>query len=230
MNKTRILIVEDEPEIQKFLRISLEAHAMECHIAPGATEAMKLFTRFMPELVLLDLGLAEGDGLSFIRHLRDFSQTPILVLSARGQEADKITALETGADDYLTKPFSMGELLARINVALRHARRMNETREPVFTQGALSVDLSARLVTLDGEALALTPLEYKLLTCLVRNAGKVVTYSQLLRDIWGKYAADNNTNLRIHMQHLRQKLGDDPIYPTYIQTEPGIGYRFKQSV
>jgi two-component system KDP operon response regulator KdpE len=228
LEHTPVLIVEDEEEIQRFLRFSLETHGAQVTIAPTAKEALQVLARQKTEIMLLDLGLPDKDGLEVIQTVRQWSQLPIIVLSARGQEADKIKALEEGADDYLTKPFGIGELIARMQVALRHARKLTSTGDAVFTHGQLSVDFSAHQARIAGEALRLTPLEYKLLSVLVRNAGKVLTYSHLLREIWGKYAADNTTNLRIHMQHLRQKLGDDPLYPTYIQTEPGVGYRFKQ--
>ena len=179
-----------------------------------------------PELIILDLGLPDIDGLAVITAIREWTTLPIIVLSARGQEADKIAALEGGADDYLTKPFSAGELLARMTVALRHARRGAITAAPVLIAGSLVIDLEKRRVTLSGEEIKLTPKEYKLLAALARNAGKIVTNKQLLQDIWGRNFQDSTHYLRVYVQHLRRKLGDDPVRPRYIFTETGVGYRF----
>ena len=175
-----------------------------------------------------NLGLPDEDGHEVIASLREWSRTPIIVVSAREQEAEKIKALESGADDYLTKPFAAGELIARIRVALRHADRVDDTGSPLFEIGGLTVDLSARRVSVDGEEVHLTPIEYKLLGLLVRHAGKVLTHGQLLKEVWGQQSLDNTHYLRIHTQHLREKLKDDPLKPRFIITEPGIGYRLKR--
>jgi two-component system KDP operon response regulator KdpE len=176
-------------------------------------------------LVLLDLGLPDQDGQDFVREVREWTQTPIVVVSARGQESEKIAALENGADDYLTKPFAAGELLARVRVALRHAQR-RENGSPVYEINDLILDLAARRVTLDGAELRLTPIEYKLLSLLMQHAGKVLTHAQILREVWGRYAGNQQPYLRIHTQHLREKLKDDALSPRFIITEPGVGYRF----
>lgn len=229
MNETGIpiLIVEDEPEIRKYLSFSLESNGFRPILTSTGREGLQQVVAARPELIILDLGLPDMDGLELIRHLREWSALPVIVLSARGQERDKVTALELGADDYLTKPFGLGELLARIKVALRHANRLKDTGAAVYEMDGLKLDLSSRLVTLDGEEVHLTPIEYKLLSMLVRHAGKVLTHSQLLREVWGKHSTENNSYLRIHTQHLREKLGDNALNPRFIITEPGIGYRFK---
>ena len=224
-----ILIIEDEQDIRKFLRLTLQTHGFTPHEADCAREGLRLLTLTRPEVIILDLGLPDMDGLDIIKEVRGFSQTPIIVLSARGREQDKITALELGADDYLTKPFSAGELIARIKVARRHFNRLAEPQQgnAVYDYDGLRVDLAARVVVLDGSAVRLTPIEYKLLAVLVKNAGRVVTHSHLLREVWGKHGGDNHHYLRIHTQHLREKLQDDALAPRFIITEPGIGYRFK---
>lgn len=224
---TTILVIDDEPEIRKFLKTALTSHGHEMIEAANGKDGLKALTTHKPDLVILDLGLPDRDGLDILREVRGWSQIPILVLSARGQEQDKVTALEEGADDYLTKPFGVAELLARIKVALRHATSSSQPEAQVFEQNGLRLDHAARRVFVDGVEVHLTPLEYKLLTQLTRHAGKVVTHNQLLKEIWGKYAAETNQYLRIHMQHLRQKLGDNPLNPRFFITEPGIGYRFK---
>ena len=222
-----ILIIEDETEIRRFLRVTLNAHGFTPIEAETAHQGLQMVIAQRPDLILLDLGLPDQDGQEFIRDLREWSQTPVIVVSAREQEAEKITALEGGADDYLTKPFAAGELLARIRVALRHARRVDGQASPIYNYRGLQVDLAARRVTLDGEDVRLTPIEYKLLAALVKHAGKVLTHAQLLREVWGKHSLDQVHYLRIHTQHLREKLKDDPLEPRFILTEPGVGYRFK---
>jgi two-component system KDP operon response regulator KdpE len=225
MNAT-ILIVEDEREIRRLLSATLEANGFSPLEAENARAGRLAVAGKRPDLVILDLGLPDQDGQDFIVDLREWSRVPVIVLSAREQEAEKVAALENGADDYLTKPFAAGELIARIRVALRHAVAGAGEATPVHAFGDLVVDLSARSVRLAGEERRLTPIEYKLLATLVQHAGKVLTYTQLSRDIWGRHAADGNQRLRIHAQHLREKLNDDPISPRFILTEPGIGYRF----
>lgn len=220
-----ILVIEDEVEIQRYLEISLSPHHYKINIAPNGRIGLQQTVAARPELIILDLGLPDMDGQAIIKEIREWSQIPIIVLTARGQEKDKIEALSNGADDYLTKPFSLGELLVRIKVALRHARQHKSGKVEIFCYQRLRVDTDKRLVTLKEEIIHLTPIEYQLLSILVKYAGKVVTYSQLLKDIWGKHSQENNNYLRIHVQHLRQKLKDDPLKPVYIITEPGIGYR-----
>lgn len=222
-----ILVIEDEQEIRKFLSFSLESNGYKPILANNGHEGLQQVAAARPELIILDLGLPDMDGQHIIQRVREWSSLPIIVLSARGQEQDKIKALENGADDYLTKPFGLGELLARIKVALRHSRRGDNAESEIFTQDDLVVDRAKRVVTLAGEEVHLTPIEYQLLTIMVKHAGKVVTHTQLLKEIWGKHSAENNNYLRIHMQHLRQKLKDNPLKPTYLVTEPGIGYRLK---
>ena len=228
-NAPPILIIEDEAEIRKFLRLSLTQNNLKPIEATNGKEGLNLLTSKRPEVMILDLGLPDIDGIEIIRQVREWSQIPIIVLSARGQEKDKIIALELGADDYLTKPFSTGELIARLKVALRHAHRLKDTGSAIYEYDKLKVDLNARLVTLDGENLHLTPIEYKILSVLVKNAGKVITHTQMLREVWGKHSAENNNYLRIHTQHLREKLKDDALNPRFIITEAGVGYRFKES-
>jgi two-component system, OmpR family, KDP operon response regulator KdpE len=225
---TTVLLIEDESDIRRYLRATLEAQDYDVLEAATAREGLQKLTLNRPDVVILDLGLPDQDGQDFIRGVREWSQTPILVLSAREQEADKIEALENGADDYLTKPFAPGELLARIRVALRHAAgRIAIDAPQVYEHNGLRVDTDARRVRLDGEDVHLTPIEYKLLAILVQNAGKVLTHAQLLKAVWNRQATDQNHYLRIHTQHLREKLNDDPLKPRFILTEPGIGYRFR---
>jgi two-component system KDP operon response regulator KdpE len=222
----RVLIVDDEPQIRRFLRTSLSAHGYRVIEAAGGQEAMTLLATERPELVLLDLGLPDIDGLEVIRRLREWSMVPIIVVSVRGREAEKIEALDCGADDYVTKPFGMGELLARMRTALRH-RLQAEVDEPVFRSAGLSVDLVRRLVTIDGQEVKLTPKEYDLLRILVTHAGKVITHRQLLREVWGPASVHETHYLRVYIGQLRQKPEPDPTQPRYLLTEPGVGYRLR---
>jgi two-component system KDP operon response regulator KdpE len=222
----RILIVDDEPQIRRFLRTSLGAHGYRVIEASRGQEAMRLTTTERPELVLLDLGLPDMDGLEVIQRLREWSTVPIIVVSVRGQEAEKIAALDRGADDYATKPFGMGELLARIRAALRH-RLQADVEEPVFHAGGLIVDLVKRVVTVDGQEVKLTPKEYDLLRVLVTHAGKVITHQQLLREVWGPGSVYETHYLRVYIGQLRQKLEPDPAQPRYLLTESGVGYRLR---
>ena len=222
-----ILIIEDETEIRRFLRATLNANGFTPLEAETAHEGLQKLIAQRPEVIILDLGLPDQDGQDFIRDVREWSQVPIIVVSAREQEADKVLALENGADDYLTKPFAAGELLARIKVALRHAQRVGNSVGHTYDYDGLSIDLSARRVTLDGEEVRLTPIEYRLLSVLAKNAGKVLTHAYLLKEVWGRHSTEQNHYLRIHTQHLREKLNDDPLSPRFIITEPGIGYRLK---
>lgn len=227
-NDTDVLIIEDEPEIRNFLKATLSNHSFHPSFAETAKEGLKLIKCHAPEIIILDLGLPDMDGLEVIRTLRQWSQIPVIVLSARGREQDKVTALELGADDYLTKPFGAGELLARLRVLMRHSRNMMTSETDVFVNGDLRIDLDKRNVWVSGRVVELTPTEYKLLCALAKEVGKVVTYRRLLLEVWGKNAEDNNHYLRIYTQHLRRKLGDDPMLPKYIITEAGVGYRLKE--
>lgn len=222
-----ILIVEDEPEIRKFLKTTLANHNFKPSFAETAKEGIKLINTHPPEIIILDLGLPDMDGLEVIKSVREWTNTPILVLSARGREQDKVSALELGADDYLTKPFGANELLARLKVIQRHIRNTIHESSPLFINGDMCIDLDKREVVVEGKEVNLTPTEYKLLCALAKQVGKVVTYKQLLREVWGKNAEDNNHYLRIYTQHLRKKLGDTLLPPKYILTEAGIGYRMK---
>ena len=227
-NKARVLVVEDEPEISRFLETSLaqEGYAVET-VADGGT-ALKVCSAHPPDVIILDLGLPDMDGKEIIAKTREWSRVPIIILSARHQEEEKVAALETGADDYLTKPFGTQELMARIRVALRHASRREQPDDLAYAFRDLSIDLGRRIATLAGEEMHLTPTEYDLLALLARKAGQVVTHGELLREVWGKNSEENDHYLRIYVQKLRQKLGDDPLQPVYIFTEPGIGYRLAE--
>lgn len=223
----QILLIEDESPIRKFVRASLEGEGYRLVEAETGQKALTLAASQPPDLVILDLGLPDKDGLDVLRNLREWLAAPVIVLSARGQEKDKIAALDSGADDYLTKPFGVGELLARIRVALRHATRAAaaEKSEPRFVLGGLAVDLAARRVLLDDREVHLTPIEYRLLTVLVRHAGKVLTHRQLLKEVWGPGNAEEVHYLRVYMAGLRRKLEADPSQPRYLLTEQGVGYR-----
>jgi two-component system, OmpR family, KDP operon response regulator KdpE len=223
-----VLVVEDEPQIRRFLRATLPAHGYRLLEAETAQDGLTQAAMHQPELIILDLGLPDLDGLEVTRRLREWSTVPILVLSARGQETDKVVALDAGADDYLTKPFGIQELLARMRVALRHATHLTqEMREPVFTVGELRVDLGHRRVYVADQEIHLTPIEYKLLTVLVRYAGRVVTQRQLLQEVWGPHQTSTTHYVRVYMGQLRHKLEANPARPRYLVTEPGVGYRLK---
>ena len=221
-----VVLIEDEPQIRRFLRVTLTGEGYRLFEATsGAAGLVEAATR-QPDVVIVDLGLPDMDGLEVIRRLREWTKVPVIVLSARGQERDKVTALDAGADDYVSKPFGAGELLARIRVALRHtAGAAREGEEAAFTVGELEVDQLRRHVTLRGAEVKLTPIEYKLLTTLVRHAGKVVTHQQLLREVWGPSHDDQAHYVRVVMAHLRHKLEAEPARPRYLLTEPGVGYR-----
>jgi len=222
-----ILLIEDEPPVHKFLGASLPAHGFRLIGVDNGKDGLARAADYNPDVVLLDLGLPDMDGLNVTRRLREWSNVPIIVLSARGQEKDKIAALDAGADDYLTKPFSTGELLARIRVALRHASRLSDNSpQPVFIVGALRVDLAGRHVFVGEQEVHLTPIEYKLLTVLVRYAGKVMTHQQLLKEVWGPHHTQDTHYLRVHLAQLRRKIEPDPAQPRYLLTETGVGYRF----
>jgi two-component system KDP operon response regulator KdpE len=227
-NGARILVIDDEPQIQKLLKVTLRAHQFEIHEATTGEDGVKQASIVHPDLIVLDLGLPDMSGMDVLKRIRDWSNVPIIVLTAKEREEDKITALEGGADDYVTKPFSMGELVARIRVALRHVAK--SVNEPILQFGELVVDLAHRAVELNGERLKLTPTEYDLLKILAVNAGKVVTQRQLLQQVWGGHHHESDSHyLRVYIGHLRKKLEGDPTRPKYIVTEPGIGYRFLSS-
>lgn len=228
-SKPVIVVVEDDPQIGRFLRTSLNAHGFQLFQAEsGESGLVEIGTR-KPDLVILDLGLPRMDGIAVIRWIRKWSAMPIIILSARSQETDKVTALDAGADDYLTKPFSIGELLARIRVSLRHSAQVsgNGTDTRLFNAGALHVDLSSRRVHVADQEIHLTPIEYRLLAVLIHNAGKVLTHRQLLLQVWGPAYIEHAHYVRIYMRQLRQKLEPDPTKPCYLQTESGIGYRLR---
>ena len=223
-----VLLIEDEPQMRRFLRAALENEAYRLVEAATAREGLAHATGQNPDIILLDLGLPDGDGIDLTRRLREWSRTPIVVISARGQERDKVAALDAGADDYLTKPLGVGELLARMRVALRHAARAaGEPDEPVFTTGELRVDLEHRRVFFAEREVHLTPTEYKVLLALVRQAGKVLTHRYLLKEVWGASTVTQTPALRVHMAQLRHKLERDPAQPRHLLTEPGVGYRLR---
>jgi two-component system, OmpR family, KDP operon response regulator KdpE len=222
-----VLVVEDEPQMRRFIRATLPAHGYRLVEAETAAQALLEAATRAPDLILLDLGLPDLDGVEVTRRLREWSATPIVVLSARGQEGDKIQALDAGADDYLTKPFGTGELLARMRVALRHGARAGEGGDSVFRSGDLKVDLGTRRVYLGPREVRLTRTEYNLLAALTRHAGKVLTHRQLLKEVWGPGSVDQHHYLRVYMGQLRHKLEEDPARPRYLVTETGVGYRLK---
>jgi two-component system KDP operon response regulator KdpE len=222
-----VLLVEDDPQIRRFLRATLPAHGIRLLEAGTGSDGLAQAATRMPEVILLDLGLPDLEGIEFLRGLREWSSVPVIVLSARGLERDKVAALDAGADDYLTKPFGVEELLARLRVALRH-RATTGSGAPagaVFTAGDLSVDLAGHIVRVGDREVRLTPTEFKLLAVLIRHAGKVVTHRQLLVEVWGPGSAGNTHYLRVQMHGLRHKLEATPARPRYLITEPGVGYR-----
>lgn len=224
--KPLILVIEDDAQIRRFLRATLAAEGYQFHEALTAAEGIAQAAARQPDLVLLDLGLPDQDGVEVIREIRQWSQMPIIVLSARGQEKDKIAALDLGADDYVAKPFAVGELLARMRAGLRRSSRIaQEGPEAPLRFGGVEISFEKRLVTLDGKEVHLTPNEYKLLQALVKHAGRVVTQRQLLNEVWGPQHTDQSQYLRVYVAQLRRKLEHDPARPRYLQTEPGVGYR-----
>jgi two-component system, OmpR family, KDP operon response regulator KdpE len=220
-----VLVVEDEGEVMRFLRVTLAAHGYRVLEAVTGQQGLVEASTRMPDVIVLDLGLPDMDGVAVARRVREWSATPIIVLSARGKERDKIEALDAGADDYLTKPFGVGELLARMRVALRNAARLSvNSGEPVFEVGDLRVDLAARRVLIGEKEVHLTRTQFNLLAILVKHAGKVVTHRQLLREVWGPGATESHY-VRVYMGQLRHKLEADPAQPRYLLTETGVGYR-----
>jgi two-component system KDP operon response regulator KdpE len=225
---TVVLLIEDELPMRRFLRAALDAQEYQLVEAGTARDGLAQAASRNPDLLLLDLGLPDGDGIEVTRRLREWTRRPIIVLSARGQDADKIAALDAGADDYLTKPFSVGELLARMRVALRHASTGgDDDAEPVFEAGALRIDRAHRQVTVRGTEIHLTPTEYRLLLVLARHAGKVLTHRQLLKEVWGPGRTGQAHYLRVYMAQLRAKIEVDSARPEYLKTEPGVGYRLQ---
>jgi two-component system KDP operon response regulator KdpE len=226
--KPRILLIEDDLHIRRFLRASLPTQGYELLEAATGQEGLALAAALVPDLILLDLGLPDMEGIEVIRQVRTWSQVPIIILSAREQEREKVATLDAGADDYLTKPFGMGELLARIRAALRRSQTGEKSQERVFSLGKITVDLEKRRVFRGGKEVHLTPIEYKLLTTLIKYQGKVVTHRQLLKEVWGPSYVDQHPYLRIFILNLRRKLEDNPARPVYLLTDPGVGYRLRE--
>jgi two-component system, OmpR family, KDP operon response regulator KdpE len=225
VNLPRILVVDDELPIQRFLKTALDTGEFSLHQAENGHSGLAAAVAIRPDIILLDLGLPDMDGVEVIERIREWSQVPIIVLSVREREDDKVKALDAGADDYLTKPFGVGELLARIRAALR--RSLKEAPEPIYRIEGLEVDLTRRRVSVNGEEVQLTPTEYELLRLLVTHAGKVLTHSQILRQIWGVAYLEQPHVLRVNISNLRRKIEQDPTRPRYIITEPGVGYRLR---
>jgi two-component system KDP operon response regulator KdpE len=221
----RVLVVDDETAVRRFLRTSLAANGYAVLEANSGAGALAAVVNQRPDMLILDLGLPDMDGIEVVQDLREWATLPIIILSVRDREADKIAALDSGADDYLVKPFSVGELMARIRVALRHLSQPAET--PLFESGDLRVDLAHRVVSVSGREVQLTPTEYDLLKTLVVHAGKVLTHRQLLQKVWGMAYDDDAHLLRVHISNLRSKLEQEPARPCYILTEPGVGYRLQ---
>jgi two-component system KDP operon response regulator KdpE len=227
-HEATVLLIEDEPEIRRFLRTTLPAHGYRLYEAKTGEDGLTQARARNPDIILLDLGLPDVDGVEVIRQLREWTSIPVLVLSARDQEQVKVAALDLGADDYVTKPFGVHELLARMRTALRHtARPAEEPGEVVFAVGDIKVDLGRRQVFVLDKEIHLTPLEYKLLTTLVRYTGKVVTHRQLLKEVWGPLHVEESHYLRVYMRQLRNKLEVNPAHPRYLVTEVGVGYRLR---
>jgi two-component system KDP operon response regulator KdpE len=225
-----ILVIEDEEPIRKFLRVSLVASGYRLVESSTGQDGLLQAATAQPDLIVLDLGLPDMDGIDLTRQIREWSKVPIIIVSARGKEQDKVVALDAGADDYLTKPFGVSELLARLRVGLRHRAATQADGKAIFQNGELKVDLARREVTLAGKSIHLTPNEYRLLSILVKHAGRVLTHRQLLKEIWGPGSSQETHYLRVYMNQLRQKLETDPAQPKYLVTEPGIGYRLMDVV
>jgi two-component system KDP operon response regulator KdpE len=221
----RVLVVDDENSIRRYLRAALSAQGFVIHEAANGQEAINAVLDHHPDIIILDLGLPDFDGIEVTRRLREWSKTPIIILSVREAENDKIAALDAGADDYLTKPFSTGELMARMRVAMRHLAA--KPNEPVLMVDGLKMDLSRRIVTVDDNQISLTPTEYEILRLLLQNAGKVITHRQLLRQVWGTAYESEMHILRVNISNLRRKIEPDPARPHYLLTEPGVGYRLR---
>ncbi|MBI2867079.1 MAG: response regulator transcription factor [Chloroflexi bacterium] len=229
MRKTRILVVDDEPEMLKLVGANLQARGYEVVSANDGSEALKIAGEQIFDLVILDISMPGPDGFQVCQRVRSFSDVPVLMLSARGQEKDKVKALDMGADDYITKPFGVDELMARVRAALRRGSKSSVGPLPPFKDGQLRVDFSRRSVTVKGKEMKLTPTEYNLLTLLVRNAGKVLTHRSILNNVWGPEYGSETDYLWAYIRRLRRKIEPDPDQPRYILTEPGVGYRFRSA-
>lgn len=225
-----VLVVEDEVPLARFLKTALSSSGHRVLEASTAAEARRLLTANNPDIVLLDLGLPDADGLDFTREIREFATTPIIVISARGREEDKVDALDLGADDYLTKPFAVNELLARIRVALRHSAAVPARGAiPIVSCGPIHVDLDKHEVTVGGREVRLTPIEYKLLVLFLRHVGKVLTHRFILKEVWGPAYTSHPHYVRVHMAELRKKIEENPAQPRWLLTEPGVGYRLRET-
>lgn len=223
---TTVIVIEDEPKIRRFVRMSLESEGFQVFEADSVKRGLIEAGTRKPDMAVLDLGLPDGDGVDFIRDLRTWSDIPVIVLSARTTEADKVAALDAGADDYLTKPFGAAELMARVRAQLRRRTRAGKEGKTICEFGRIRVDLARRTVERDGQPVHVTPIEYRLLTCLLASPDSVLTHRQLLRQVWGPSHAEDSHYVRVYMGHLRKKIEDDPSQPKHILTEAGIGYRF----
>ncbi|MBN2041080.1 MAG: response regulator [Spirochaetes bacterium] len=219
-----ILVIDDEIQIRRFLRISLESGGYNVVEADTGEQGISLVTSVNPDVIILDLGLPDIDGLEFVKRLRQWSKIPVIVLTVKDSEKDKVSLLDNGADDYLTKPFSVNELKARIRVAFRHKQK--GTEQQVFKSGKVSIDFDKRIVMVSNKKVKFTPKEYAVFTLLAKNAGKVLTQNQILRELWGPYFQEESQYLRIYVMQIRRKIEDDPANPEMILTEPGVGYRF----
>jgi two-component system, OmpR family, KDP operon response regulator KdpE len=222
-----VLVIEDEPQVRRFLRTSLKAHGFAVIEAENGALGLREAAQHVPDLVLLDLGLPDMDGTEVVKRLRTWSRVPVLILSARGDERNKVEALDAGADDYLTKPFGFAELQARMRAALRRAARPEGPDESLLVQGPLKIDLARRRIELQGQEVHLTPIEFRLLAVLARHAGRVVTHRQLLTEVWGPQSAEETQYLRVYMTHLRRKLEPDPSRGRFFHNEAGVGYRLE---
>ena len=223
--KNKILIIDDEPDIRKLLRISFESQDYSVEEASCGSDGIKLIPLVQPNLIVLDLGLPDIDGLEVLKNIRSWADTPIIILSVRDDEQSIITALDGGADDYITKPFSVRELFARVRNIFR--KKIDIPSTPIFENGSLKVDFISRIVTVNNTEIKLTSTEYNLLCTFIKHSGKILTHSQLLKEVWGGHSTEQNQYLRVYVGHLRQKIEDDPTRPKFLITEPGIGYRFK---
>lgn len=228
-HKQTAIIIEDEKNICSFMETTLEAADYRVVTATTGADGISLTASQCPDIVLLDLGLPDIDGLDVLAKIRIFSKVPVIVISARTQETEKVKALDCGADDYITKPFGTGELLARIRTALRHSSASDAIDSAVYQAGDLKIDFERRLVTMAGQVISLTQIEYKIVSILAKQAGRVLTYDYLMKEIWGPYTDDNNQILRVNMAHIRRKIEKDTASPEYIFTEIGVGYRMRES-
>lgn len=229
--KLTVLIIEDEKNICSFIETTVSSDQYKTLKAVNGREGLSMITSCCPDVILLDLGLPDMDGLDIIKQVRGFSSVPIIVISARTQEKEKVIALDLGADDYLTKPFGSSELMARIRTAIRHSStrlKADSAKNAIYSVGGLVIDFEKRLVTVNGSVIHLTQIEYKLVSLLAQNAGKILTYDYIIKYIWGPYADSNNQILRVNMAHIRRKIEDNPAEPKYIFTEIGVGYRMKE--